>query len=245
MPETEIGASMKKKILEREDVDLTRPYEKCLTYGPERLSDAELLAVILRVGSQKEDAVGLARRILALAKDGSGLLGLLHLSVQDLMEVPGIGEVKAMQLKCIAELSKRISTQHAEEELDFSDPKTIAHYYMERIRHEEQEVLICVMLNNRLKKICDVLISKGTVNSSLVSTRDIFIAAAKSRAVRIVLLHNHPSGDPTPSKEDLQVTRKAEEAGKLLDIPLLDHIVIGDRSYVSFRECGLLPTEDG
>jgi DNA repair protein RadC len=233
-----------KKILERPAADLSRPYEKCLQYGPSVLNDAELLAVVIRSGTRGKSAVELAKQILAGNQTGKGLLGLLHMSMADLTEIPGIGEVKAIQLKCIAELSRRISSSSAETGLDFGNPGSVAEYYMESLRHKEQEELVLVMLDTKCHRISDAVIFTGTVNASLVSTRELFLAAIRNRAVQIILLHNHPSGDPTPSEEDIAVTKKVAEAGKLLDIHLVDHIVIGDRCYVSFRESKLLRFED-
>lgn len=217
-----------------------RPYEKCLRYGPEKLSDSELLAVILRSGTHGSSSVQLADQILHLSKQQQGLLNIYHLSMEELMQIRGIGQVKAVQIKCIGELSKRIATRETEKLLDFHNPDTIASYYMERMRHEEQEQMICMMLNTKNQFLGDEVISRGTVNSSLVSPRDLILSAFRHRAVYMILVHNHPSGNPTPSKEDLLFTRRVWEAAQLVDIPLLDHIVIGDQQYFSFRKEGLL-----
>lgn len=218
-----------------------RPYEKCLTHGPQALTDSELLAVILRTGTQGVSSLELARRILGAHGSGeSGLPGIHHLSLRELMEIKGIGQVKAIQVKCIGELSKRIAAISAKKNLDFQDPDTIAEYYMERMRHEEQEQTICMMLNTKGQFLGDEVISKGTVNMSLVSPRDLLLAALRFRAVCIILVHNHPSGDPTPSKDDISITKKIQHACALVDIPLIDHIVIGDQRYFSFHQEGLL-----
>ncbi len=229
-----------KDLLKKKDADFNRPYERCLLYGPAALSDAELLAVIIRSGTVGETAIGVADRILHLSKTDEGLLGLCHLSIHELMEIPGIGQVKAIQLKCVGELSKRIATYSAKQELSFSDPCSIADYYMERLRHEEKESLFCMMLDTKNNLIGDECISKGTVNYAVMSARELFLTALRYRAVSIVLVHNHPSGDPTPSEEDILLTERVKKAGDLLNIILLDHIVIGDRCYVSFRENGIL-----
>lgn len=220
--------------------DYDRPYERCLREGAASLTDAQLLAVIIRSGVKGLDATKLAGKILELSPSKKGLLGLCHLSIEELMTVPGIGEVKAIQLKCVGELSKRIATYEARKKLEFSEPATIAEYYMEQLRHEEQETLIAVMLDTRNQFIGDKVMSKGTVNSAILSTRELFIEALRFHAVHIILLHNHPSGDPTPSNEDMVLTEKVYRAGKLLDISLMDHLVIGDRSYVSFAESGFI-----
>lgn len=217
-----------------------RPYEKCLALGAEALTDSELLAVIIRSGTRGQTSVELAREILKGTQNTQGLLGLHHLSMKELMEIRGIGQVKAVQLKCIGELSKRMAALSAKELLDFANPDTIADYYMEILRHEEQELMICMMLNTRNQLLGEEIISKGTVNSSIVSPRELLLAALRYHAVYLIMVHNHPSGDPTPSKEDVYLTRRVEEACKLVDIPLLDHIIIGDKRYLSFHKEGLL-----
>lgn len=217
-----------------------RPYEKCLAKGPSVLTDAELLAVIIRTGTQGITSVDLAKQILNLSRKDTGLTGICHLSLQELMKLPGIGQVKAIQILCIGELSKRIATTQAKKKIAFHEPETIAQYYMEQLRHEEQECMICMMLDTKNQLIGEKLISKGTVNASLVSPRDLFLLALQYHAVHILLVHNHPSGDPTPSQADVLLTERIKHAGILMDIELLDHIIIGDCKYNSFRELGLL-----
>lgn len=218
-----------------------RPYEKCLAYGPEVLTDSELLAVILRSGTKGISSVALASQILEAKAGGEqGLLGIHHLSMGELMEFRGIGQVKAVQIKCIGELSKRIASVSAKKLLDFQNPDTIADYYMEQMRHEEQEIMICMMLNTKNQLLGETVISRGTVNASLVSPRDLILAAFRFRAVFIIIVHNHPSGDPKPSRDDLDITKRIQEACSLVDIPLLDHIIIGDQRYISFRQEGML-----
>lgn len=217
-----------------------RPYEKCLSGGAEALSDAELLAVILRTGAQGLSALELSRTILADQGTGSGLLGIYHKSVSDLQKIRGVGKVKAVQLKCIAELSRRFARAQASGGLSFSNPGTVAEYYMEELRHEEQEVLLVLMLNSKSVLLHEEIISRGTVRASLISPREIYISALRYRAVGIILLHNHPSGIPDPSRDDIQFTQRVLAAGKLIGIELLDHIIIGDRQAVSMRELGIL-----
>ncbi len=211
-----------------------RPYEKCWRSGAGSLTDAELLSVILRTGSRGEPALELSRRILSLSPKG-GLLGIYHISLQDMIKVRGIGPVKAVQLKCIAELSRRMAKEQAGSALSFTDPQTIAEYYMEDFRHEEQEKLMALLLNNRGGLLGEEIISKGTVNGTMVTPREIFLCALAHHAVSVILVHNHPSGDPTPSREDMLLTNRVKESGELLGIELLDHIIIGDHSAVSFR----------
>lgn len=217
-----------------------QPYEKCVSYGPGFLTDAELIACILRSGTKEYTSVALAELLLKHRKGNEGLEGLCTLSFEELKEVPGIGRVKALQIRCIFELAKRMSRSQAAKCLSFTEPASIADYYMEEYRHREQEHLLLLFLDNKSNLLGEKEIFTGTVNASLVSPREIYLEALKFHAVGIILLHNHPSGDPTPSDADRRITRKVWEAGSLLDIPLLDHIVIGDRKYVSFREEGYI-----
>ena len=224
----------------RDTADCERPYEKCLQHGPGILTDAELLAVILRTGCRGKNAVELAREILAKGGSENGLIHLNRMTLPELTEIPGVGSVKAIQMLCICELSRRIARRRAREKLVLNDPGTIAAYYMEDLRLREQECLLLVMLDTRCRLLADRIMTVGTVNGSLVSSREIFMEALRHRAVGILLLHNHPSGDPTPSLEDRLVTEKIQKAGRLLDIRLYDHIVIGDGQYISFKEQGFI-----
>ena len=217
-----------------------RPYEKCLLKGAGALTDAELLAAVLRTGSKGETAVGLAGRILKIP-GYEGLSGFGKIPLERFREMRGIGKVKAVQLKCLAELAVRMSKAAARERLCFDTPATIADYYMEELRREEQEELIALFLDTRNRLLKESLIFRGTVNASPASPREIFVKALSVHAVRLVLVHNHPSGDPAPSREDLQMTERIRSAGELLGIRLLDHIIIGDNRYSSLRERGMLP----
>ena len=218
-----------------------RPCEKCLKDGPSGLSDAELLSVVIRTGSREYNSLALAHKILALNYPQEGILGLLHLSIQELMEVKGIGRVKSAQLLCVGELSRRIWRRMARVDIaTFTCPLNIANYYIEEIRHKEQELVYIMLLNTKGAMIRDVLISQGTVNTSVVSPREIFIEAVKYHAVSLVLVHNHPSGDPSPSRADLCLTQRVKDAGDLIGIQLLDHIIIGDNTYISLKERGIL-----
>lgn len=134
----------------------------------------------------------------------------------------------------------RMSRERAALTLRLDAPDTVADYYMEQMRHQEKEVVLLLLLDNKLKLIEEYMVSLGTVNASLLSTREIFIQAIKNRACYLMLLHNHPSGDPKPSSADIMITRKIKEAGELMDIPLIDHIIMGDGCYISLKEEHLL-----
>lgn len=219
-------------------IEEERPYEKCDRFGAGGLTDVELLAVILRTGAKGLSALDLARKLL-YPERGAATKGATHLqswTKEELMKVHGIGKVKAIQILCLCELSKRLSRLSARSELDFSKPDTIAEYYMEDMRHRNQEHIKLLMLNGRLRLIGESEISKGTINMSVISPREIFLEALQKGAVYIIILHNHPSGDPAPSREDILITKRIREAGLLLGIELLDHIIIGDNCYVSFAQ---------
>lgn len=218
----------------------SRPYEKCLAYGPSVLGDDELIAVILRTGVKGEQVMEVARNILQLSKTTKGVAGIMDLTLPELKQLRGIGDVKAIQIQCIGELSRRIWMQKKEERMDCHKPSTIAEYYSERMRHEEREIAIVVFLDTKKKRIADMVISIGSLNETIVSSREIYREALRYNAASIILLHNHPSGDPTPSNADLQTTLRLKKAGQYIGISLIDHIVIGDNSYISFKEKGVI-----
>ena len=213
-----------------------RPYEKCLCYGAEHLSDHELLAVLLRTGVKGMNSLELARNILQTSSGDESILNIHQLTLQKLKKIKGIGTVKAIQILCLSELAKRLAKSTAKEGLIFNLPSTIANYYMEELRHQKQEQMKLLMLNTKTKLIGESNISKGTVNASLISPRELFIEALDCGAVSIILLHNHPSGDPTPSESDILLTNRVKAAGDLIGIELLDHIIIGNNCYISFSE---------
>lgn len=212
------------------------PYERFIRFGPENLTEAELLAIIIRTGTREMSALELAEQVLKLARyPREGLLGLYNVTVDELKGIKGIGEVKAVKLKCLAELSKRISAARASDGMNFTNPGQVADYFMERLRHRETECVILVCLDAKGQFIAERQLSEGSVRMALISPREIFLEALSCRAVNIMLVHNHPSGDPTPSKADVELTDSVRQIGDKIDIPLLDHIIIGDRQYVSFR----------
>lgn len=216
-----------------------QPYEKFLSHGAESLSDAELLAVILRTGTRGVSVLALCNQVLGMGRERN-ILNLDRLTLSELKKIPGIGQVKAVQIKCVAEISRRFARAERRNGLSFRNPKSVAEYYMEEFRMKTQEHMLLIMLNTKSVLIGEKVVFKGTVNASIVSPREIFIEAIQQEAVYIILLHNHPSGDPTPSREDIALTKRIKEAGRLIDIQLIDHIIIGDHKYVSFSEKDLL-----
>ena len=229
---------MQKNLTIKELPDTERPYEKCLLYGAGSLSDAELISVIIRTGSRGERCVDLAHRILNAGPDG--LLNLIRLDTEQLTGIRGIGPVKAVQLKCIGELARRIAVTQRKKQISLQSPESIASYFMEKMRHERKEQLMLAMFDSKGMLLGERLLSVGTSNAALISAKDIYRAALQEQAVYIVILHNHPSGNPEPSREDILITRKILECGELLDILLMDHIIIGDNEYFSFCEQDIL-----
>lgn len=231
---------MQKEHRKIKDLPLTeRPCEKFLECGPDCMTDAELLAVIIRVGTRDRHAVELMNSVLLQAGDGAGLVELSKLSIEDLLKIPGIGLVKAVQLKCIVELAIRFAKQEQKQMVRFNQPRSVADYYMQEFRLKSREELLLIMLDTKGKLLRDAVISSGTINYSILEPREVFVTAFEYHAVQIILLHNHPSGDPTPSKEDIVATRKIRQAGEIVGIELIDHIIIGDNRYISMRELDL------
>lgn len=217
------------------------PYERFLAFGAQSLTNAELLAIILRTGTKEKNAVQLSREVLGLYTRGATELSALHrMTLDDLMGIPGIGEVKAVKILSLAEISRRLVRERASRDLVFSSPSAVADYYMEELRHLETETAVLVLLDNKMALLREETLSLGTVNCTLLSPREIFLRALRWGAVNIMLLHNHPSGDPTPSEMDLEITKRICDAGRILGIRLVDHLVIGDRNYASMRELGFV-----
>ncbi|MCR4745965.1 MAG: DNA repair protein RadC [Lachnospiraceae bacterium] len=212
-----------------------RPYEKCEKFGAEILTDAELLAVIMRTGTIGSSSMRLAENILEACPMGSSLAGLASMSINELTEIRGIGRVKAIQIKCLTEFSKRVWKSRNRRKT-YRSSSEIASYYMEQMRYLDHEEVYIMFLDNKCAFLGDFKLSSGTVDRSLVSVRDIMMNALKRGAVKIVMIHNHPSGDPSPSEDDLKITEKIFKAGKLVDISLVDSIIIGDGIYISLLD---------
>ena len=213
-----------------------RPREKLLRQGSKQLSNAELLAIILRTGRKKETAVILSQRILGRLE---GLRGLIETSLEELMDIPGIGLAKAAQLKAVAELSQRLPQVHNQEHTVRS-PGAAAELLMPRLRYLKQEKFCVILLNTKNKIIAIEEVTVGSLDSSLVHPREVFKNAIRRSSAFVILAHNHPSGDPQPSQEDIRVTRRLVEAGELVGIRVLDHIIIGDGRFASLKQEGVI-----
>ena len=210
-----------------------RPRERLRDAGPSQLTNAELMAILLRVGSAGENVVALATRILA---SFGGLEGLSRISYDDLCSLKGISDAKACQLLAGIELGRRIAALQPGDQPAITSPADIAALYMPEMSSLEREKMRIVLLNtkNRVVGVDDLY--SGSVNSALVRPAEVFAAAVRRNLPAVVIVHNHPSGDPEPSPEDIRITSQLVEAGQLLDIDVVDHIVIGQGRFVSMRE---------
>ena len=215
-----------------------RPYEKAEKYGVRVLSDAELLAVILKSGTHEKTSVELAHDILEMSNVYPGLLGLYHAGLRELLRIKGIGRVKALSLLCVAELSRRMAMQTRNTGRRMCEPKEIAGFFMEELRTLETEHFYVAFFDTTMELIKYEDVFKGTVNCAITSPREVLRLALAYDAVNIVILHNHPSGDPTPSPADDEVTERFDIACESVGIKLVDHIIIGDNCYMSYLEAG-------
>lgn len=217
-------------------VDL-RPRERLRREGAETLSDIELLAILLRTGTATFSAIDLATAMLGRF---DSLKSLVQASVEELSSIKGIGLAKASQIKAALELGKRLAGAGAPVRVKISCPEDVVKLVMEEMRYLDREHFRALLLNTKNQVIFQDLISIGNLNSSTVHPRELFKNAIKKSAAALILIHNHPSGDPTPSKEDVEITRRLSETGKIIGIEILDHIIIGDNNYISFKTKGLL-----
>lgn len=225
------------KHLTMKELPITeRPYEKCERNGASALSDAELLAIILKSGAQGDKVMDVAAQLLNLNASCPGLEGVMRLDMSDFQKIRGIGRVKSVQLAAVCELARRMTRIRFSENFVFGTPQSIADYYMAYMCHLKHEEVHVMMLDSKQHMISECLLTKGTVNASLITPREIFVQALKAEAVGVVLVHNHPSGDDTPSREDLTATEKVRAAGELVGIRLIDHIIIGSGHFTSL--CG-------
>ena len=213
-----------------------RPRERLAHLGPQALSTSELIAILLRVGVAGENAIQVGQRIL---KAFGGLRGLHRAPFDELCNQRGIGEAKAAQIKAAVELGRRLALESPEERPVVNSPADAAALLVYEMSALEQEHLRVILLDTRNRVLDIVEVYKGSVNSSQVHVGELFKAAIRRNASALIVVHNHPSGDPTPSPDDVAVTRAIVQAGKLLDVGVLDHMVIGQGRWVSLKERGL------
>ncbi len=213
-----------------------RPLEKAVRQGIETLSNTELLALILNSGTRNLSSLDLAAELLAQCEDG--LIDLGAMGFDELTVIRGIGQSKAGTLLAAVELGKRIASSRQPERTAVTSSDDVAGMFMERLRYEKREHFLTVLLNTRGEVIASDDVSIGELSSTVVHPREVFVRAVRKSAAAVIFVHNHPSGDPEPSREDLETTDRLVGAGKLLGIRVLDHIILGDGTFRSLRSLG-------
>lgn len=217
-----------------------RPREKLVKLGPENLSSSELLAIILRTGSKGKSALDNAK---ALINAYDGFKGIELASIDELKKtegIKGIGSAKAAEIKAVFEIAKRFSSEKMEIRKEYSNSKQVFNHFHESVRSKKKEFFIAMLLDGKNRLMREVSISIGCLSSSIVHPREVFNPVIRDSAAAVILVHNHPSGDPTPSKEDRDITKRLKEVGELVGVKVLDHVIIGDGRYMSFADEGML-----
>lgn len=226
----------------------TRPQEKMLKLGADKLTNAELIALIIRTGSKKENSVQVSQNLIDLGQISNstsmkeqyyGLKFLASSTIEDLIQIDGIGVSKACMIISAIELGRRVYRDSVIKKEKVTDTTIISKIVMDEMKFLSEEHFKIAILNTKKELEYFETISIGTIDKTIVEPRDVFLRAVKRNAHTIILVHNHPSGDPKPSRQDLSVTTRLKEAGELLGIPVIDHIIIGDGSYYSFLEEGI------
>lgn len=222
------------KLLPADD----RPREKLIEHGPDILSNSELLAILIRTGTQQRSALDIARELT----DDDGFYSNIAKarSVADLSKIKGLGPAKAATILAAVELGRRVAGAQPQKKIKFSSPEACVNFLMPRLRYEGNEKFVVMLLDSKNQLIKIQQVSEGSLNASVVHPREVFAPAVLHRAACVLAAHNHPSGDPAPSHEDRRLTSALKETGIVMGIPLLDHIIIGDGRYFSFRENGYL-----
>lgn len=214
-----------------------RPRERLIKFGASNLSDSELLAIIIRSGSKGYSAIDISRDLI---EKYSSLSNLSSCDFSEFKKLKGLGETKAVTLAATFEIGKRIQSEPFELLAKIKNPQDIANYYIPKLRSEKVETFRTLLLNSSNKIFREIIITQGLLNASLVHPREVFKTAISESAANIILLHNHPSGNPEPSKEDVHITKQLVDAGKIIGIGIYDHIIVAGNSYRSFAEMGLL-----
>ena len=214
-----------------------RPMEKLLSFGVDNLSNKELLAILIGSGTRELNAIELANKLLDFDFVNSQLL---FATVEELMQIKGIGISKATRIVAGLELGKRLSMVDRYDQISYNSPQTVAEYFYSHYLQSSTEEFVVLILDSKNKLIALETISVGTINSTIVHPREVFKGAIKRSANAIMLVHNHPSGDPTPSEEDIKITRRLAEVGQIVGIQVLDHIIVGKNRHVSLRERNIL-----
>ena len=215
--------------------EMEKPYEKLENYGASRLSDAELLAVVLKSGTKNKTSVELAQEILLLDSEEKGLNFLKDIPTDELQKIKGLGRVKVIQLKAVVELATRISTPRKIIKRIITSPEEVASILMADMKDETQEIMKVLVLNTKNEIIRIATVGIGTANVNLIEVRDVFKEPIRSNATKIILAHNHPSGDPSPSNSDITFSVKMREFGAVMGIEVLDHVIIGNGKFSSLK----------
>ena len=211
-----------------------RPREKMANNGAAALTDAELIAILLRTGTTEKSAIDIASEMTADGGLYKRLAGITHL--HELTNIKGLGQAKAATVLAALEIGRRIASAKPIEKIHFGCPLDVASFLMPRLRYAAKEQFVVILLNGKNKVIGTEVISEGTLSNSLVHPREVYAPALLQHAAAIMVAHNHPSGDPAPSDEDREITKMLVRSGKVLNIPLIDHLIIGDGTYYSFLE---------
>ncbi|GIN71078.1 UPF0758 protein YsxA [Bacillus sp. J14TS2] len=227
----------KKALMIRDFPIADRPRERMIKAGPQSLSTQEIIAILLRTGTKSESVLQLANRLLTKF---DGLMWLKEAAFEELVSIKGIGQAKAVQLVAAVELGRRISNLTYDDRYVIKSPEDGANYVMNDMRFLTQEHFVVLYLNTKNQVVHRQTIFIGSLNASIVHPREVFKEAFRRAAATVICFHNHPSGDPTPSREDIEVTRRLAECGKMLGIEVLDHVIIGDKKYVSMKEKGYM-----
>lgn len=224
------------RVLMRDVPVEERPRERMIRDGAQSLNNAELLAILLRTGSSGQSVMGLAEQLLARF---GGLRSLMDTDFREMTDIPGMGPAKALQVQAAIEIGKRIARLSRQPVTVIRSPRDAADLFMDRLRFEKKEYFIVVHLDTKNQVIAEEVVSIGSLDSSIVHPREIFKTALKKSSASIICIHNHPSGDPTPSREDVLVTKRLAEVGQIMGIEVLDHIVVGEQRFASLKEQGL------
>jgi DNA repair protein RadC len=225
------------KLMIRDYPTDERPRERMVQSGAASLSNQELLAIILRTGTKSESVLQLSNRVLTTFE---GFRLLKEASLEEITEINGIGLAKAVQIMAAVEIGRRISNLAFDDRYSIRSPEDGANYVMNDMRFLSQEHFVCLYLNTKNQVLHKQTIFIGSLNASIVHPREVFKEAFRRSAASIICIHNHPSGDPTPSREDIEVTKRLVECGKIIGIDVLDHLIIGEKKYVSLKEKGYL-----
>lgn len=228
---------MEEKMLIRDTPKEERPRERFLQEGPKSLSNQELLALLIRTGTKNESVIQLSSRLI---RTFEGLRLLKDASIEEITAIHGIGEAKAIQILAAIEIGRRINSLNNQDRYVIRSPEDCANYCMDEMRFLSQEHFVCLYLNTKNQVLHKQTIFIGSLNASIVHPREVYKEAFRRSAASIICLHNHPSGDPQPSREDIEVTKRLVECGKIIGIELLDPVIIGDQKFISLKEKGYL-----